>query len=113
MLLGGATDHFHLDRKHLEKIQPLIDAGTIVVGGATFDSHDATEGENPQMTGSMLIVVSESIEDVRKIVEDDVYATSGVWDLERVCEIKHPSLSKSKMFYCADLNTPTRPRSCL
>ncbi|KAB8069400.1 hypothetical protein BDV29DRAFT_182834 [Aspergillus leporis] len=80
---GALSKRVEVRQKHLEKIQPLIDAGTIVVGGATFDSHDATEGENPQMTGSMLIVVSESIEDVRKIVEDDVYATSGVWDLER------------------------------
>lgn len=62
--------------------------GTIVVGGAKFDTHDAAEGQGPQMTGSMLIVVAESIDDVRKIVEGDVYAESGVWDLERVCGIK-------------------------
>lgn len=46
--------------------------------------HHPKEGETPPMKGSFLIVQAESVEAVREILEKDVYATSGVWDVENV-----------------------------
>ena len=43
-----------------------------------------TDGQGPSFKGSMIIYTGENVDDVRKIIEDDVYATSGVWDLEKV-----------------------------
>lgn len=48
-----------------------------------FDKHpneDATEA----CRGSVVVYTAESLEDVKAIIENDVYATSGVWDLERM-----------------------------
>lgn len=48
-----------------------------------LNSHP-TDSQGPSFKGSMIIYTGESVEDVRKIIKDDVYATSGVWDLENV-----------------------------
>lgn len=36
------------------------------------------------MKGSMLIVAAESEQEIRDILLKDIYATSGVWDIENV-----------------------------
>lgn len=52
--------------------------------GSTLDYHPA-EGENPPpMNGSALIVAAECAEEIREILSKDIYATSGVWDLDNV-----------------------------
>ncbi|PLB41782.1 YciI family protein [Aspergillus candidus] len=68
---------------HFDGIKPLVESGRMVVGGAMLNSHP-TDSQGPSFKGSMIIYTGESVEDVRKIIKDDVYATSGVWDLENV-----------------------------
>lgn len=52
--------------------------------GSMLDHHPA-EGENPPpMNGSTLIVAAEGVEEIREILSKDIYATSGVWDLDNV-----------------------------
>lgn len=46
-----------------------------------FNSHPK-EGETPSFKGSALMVLAENEGEARKIVENDVYSRSGVWDLE-------------------------------
>ncbi|KAI9930839.1 hypothetical protein ASPWEDRAFT_47814 [Aspergillus wentii DTO 134E9] len=67
---------------HLENVKPLVEQGSVVIGGATFDHHP-TGGETPAFNGSMLIVVVENEEQVWEILKNDVYVKNGVWDLER------------------------------
>ncbi|KAF9886317.1 hypothetical protein FE257_011576 [Aspergillus nanangensis] len=68
---------------HLEDIKPLVASGRVVVGGAMVEKHPAA-GEGVPFKGSMMIYTGETIEDVRAVLLNDIYATSGVWDLEKV-----------------------------
>lgn len=54
----------------------------VIIGGM-FESHP-NEGETPKFTGSALIFVGESVDHVRRALADDIYATSGVWDLDNM-----------------------------
>lgn len=47
-----------------------------------LDAHPA-EGETPSFKGSMMMAVAENEDEVRKILENDIYVKSGVWDMEK------------------------------
>lgn len=51
--------------------------------GAMFNSHPK-EGETPSFKGSAMMVLAENEGEVRKILENDIYSRSGVWDLENM-----------------------------
>jgi len=53
------------------------------VGGAMFSPESITGGEQ-KMLGSVLFFDADTIEEVRKVVERDIYYTSGVWDSEKL-----------------------------
>jgi uncharacterized protein YciI len=57
---------------HLEAIQPLVDAGNVLVGGATL-SDDGT------MIGSMLLVDFPDRAELDGWIRRDPYVTGGVW----------------------------------
>lgn len=45
------------------------------------------QGDDPtkwDFAGSTVVLVAESVEEVRAILEKDIYTTSGVWDMEKV-----------------------------
>ncbi|KAL5356304.1 hypothetical protein BJX96DRAFT_142614 [Aspergillus floccosus] len=67
---------------HLEDVKPLVASGRVVAGGAMVERHPE-EGEGVSFKGSMMIYTGESIEDVRENLMKDIYASSGVWDLEK------------------------------
>ncbi|CAM1507748.1 Fc.00g045960.m01.CDS01 [Cosmosporella sp. VM-42] len=87
---------------HYEGVKPLVASGRLVVGGkpfqslltsepiltyahlgAMFDKHPIEGGPAP-FKGSMIVYSAETVEEVRDIISQDIYATSGVWDLEKV-----------------------------
>ena len=47
-------------------------------GGALLTPELTDENDRKKMTGSLMFFEAESIEEVRKIVESDIYYTSGV-----------------------------------
>jgi hypothetical protein len=47
-----------------------------------LQAHPA-DGESPSFKGSMMLAVAASEAEVRALLEKDVYATSGVWDMEK------------------------------
>lgn len=70
----GAKDRRRAVRPvHLEGIQPYVDGGHVLVGGAILDEDD-------DMVGSVLIVEFESRADVDAWIADDPYVTGGVWE---------------------------------
>ncbi|KAH6974356.1 hypothetical protein BKA56DRAFT_675797 [Ilyonectria sp. MPI-CAGE-AT-0026] len=82
---------------HYEGIKPLIASGKLAAGGAIFEKHPV-EGQSALFKGSVVVYTGEDIAEVRKIIENDIYATSGVWDLEKtqvipVCSHYPPALS--------------------
>lgn len=82
------TNSIH-DRKHKEGIKPLVESGIISLGGPTLVSHP-TEGEDPKINGSGLLVRGNSIEEIHALLEKDAYAVNGVWDIGRV-SLRGPS----------------------
>ena len=58
--------------QHLEGIAPLVEAGTVQLGGAMLS--DAGE-----MIGSVMLIEAPTLETVRSMLERDVYTTAGVW----------------------------------
>jgi len=42
------------------------------------------EKNREKMIGSVLFFEAESVEEVRKIVESDIYYSTGVWDKEKI-----------------------------
>ena len=51
--------------------------------GAMLEKHPA-EGEDALFKGSMIVYTGKSVEDIREAINGDIYARSGVWDLEKV-----------------------------
>ncbi|KAI1925092.1 hypothetical protein LOZ58_005057 [Ophidiomyces ophidiicola] len=85
--------------QHIGNLGPLIDSGLLKMGGAILKNHPK-EGEAPPMNGSALIVSADTEEEIREALSNDVYAKTGVWDLNNI-EI-YP-------FRCA-LNTYANPK---
>ncbi len=48
-----------------------------------FEKHPE-EGEQAVFSGSAVVYTGDSAEEVRGVIEKDIYATSGVWDLKKV-----------------------------
>ncbi|CAI7644340.1 unnamed protein product [Penicillium glandicola] len=67
---------------HYDGIQPLVATGKLVDGGAIFEKHPE-EGKDALFRGSVIVYSGDSAEEVRAILEEDIYATSGVWDLSK------------------------------
>ena len=69
--------------KHFENLPSKIESGFMKAGGATM-AEPLKEGESMKLNGSFMIAKAESEEEILKKLRDDIYTTSGVWDLEKV-----------------------------
>ncbi|TFK74525.1 hypothetical protein BDN72DRAFT_892887 [Pluteus cervinus] len=78
---GALALRFQVREQHLRAIAPLIQEGTVQVGGMTVtpESIDVQPADRKAL-GSLLIVKAKTLEDVKQLVESDIYYTSGVWD---------------------------------
>ena len=85
---GANARRFEVRERHLEQAQNGKRVGRIELGGALlrkdFNQIDEELGPGPHMGGSVLVVLAESIEDVRARVMQDEYAQGNVWDLDKV-----------------------------
>lgn len=57
---------------HLDSIQPLVEGGNVLVGGAILDADGG-------MIGSVLIVDFDTREELDAWLAKDPYTTGGVW----------------------------------
>ncbi len=57
---------------HLQVASQLHEDGRLVTGGALLD-------DSGNMIGSMLLLDVDNEEEARRLLEDDVYSRSGVW----------------------------------
>ena len=60
-----------------------MEEGKWTFGGSFFEEHPAP-GETPKMKGSAMLAQAETKEEVLEQLRNDVYNTSGVWDLSKV-----------------------------
>ncbi|KAJ5985934.1 hypothetical protein N7499_007777 [Penicillium canescens] len=65
-----------------EGIQSLIVSGKLIDGGAIFTEHPQ-ESEDAQILGSVVVSTGESAEEVRQIINNDIYVNNRVGDLEK------------------------------
>ncbi|KAI1817348.1 hypothetical protein GGS20DRAFT_582486 [Poronia punctata] len=80
---GKQADRLKVRAQHFEGIRPLAEAGFLKTGGAIFnDIPEGTDASKYDFYGSSLVCVAESKEEVLEVLKKDIYATSGVWDLE-------------------------------
>lgn len=86
-------------------MKPLHKENRIIMGGAMF-SHPPKEGEEPlPMVGSALLAYAETKEEVLEIVKNDIYSTSGVWDLSKVQIWPFKSAIRSDLSSTSDLHS--------
>ncbi|KAJ4468348.1 hypothetical protein J3R30DRAFT_3715290 [Lentinula aciculospora] len=71
--------------EHLTRMKTILEAGTIRVGGVLLSPESLSAPlEGQKMVGSTFICEAESLDDVKKMVEEDVYYKEGVWDKEKI-----------------------------
>ena len=66
----------------MSNLKPDVDSGFWVFGGARLDEPPSESGL--KANGSVMVAVAESKEEVLDKIKKDVYATSGVWDMDQV-----------------------------
>ncbi|KAJ3761815.1 hypothetical protein EV361DRAFT_792407 [Lentinula raphanica] len=74
-----------VQKQHREAMAPFVQSGVVKVAGMTI-TPESIEYEDATVKpfGSCIIYEAESIDVVRKMVESDIYYTSGVWDREKL-----------------------------
>ncbi|KAG6821033.1 hypothetical protein H0H93_007923 [Arthromyces matolae] len=71
--------------EHLKEFKAKIDSGFVRVGGVLLSAESiAAEATDKKMVGSLFICEAKDIEEVKKIVESDIYYQKGVWDVDRI-----------------------------
>ncbi|TPX12332.1 uncharacterized protein E0L32_006979 [Thyridium curvatum] len=72
---------------HLDGLSPRVKSGKWTMGGATL-AKPSVEGQQKEFNGSCIVAHAASKEEVLEEVRKDIYATSGVWNLDKI--IIHP-----------------------
>ncbi|KAI1466038.1 uncharacterized protein F4812DRAFT_461015 [Daldinia caldariorum] len=81
---GTREKRLEVRAQHFEGIKKYVESGQLKTGGAVLN--DKPESDDPakfDWYGSTLILVAESKEEVKAILEQDVYTRSGVWDTDK------------------------------
>ncbi|KAH7148404.1 hypothetical protein EDB81DRAFT_841989 [Dactylonectria macrodidyma] len=94
---GVLAKRLEVRHLHFQNMTPHIEDGSWKTGGALLNS--VPKDDDPaslDFMGSTLVVVAESVEQVREQLSKDIYVTSGVWDLEKAqiypfkCAFRNP-----------------------
>ncbi|KAK3628213.1 hypothetical protein LTR56_018727 [Elasticomyces elasticus] len=75
--------HVDLASDHLANLKPNVESGFWVMGGASLDE-PVKEGEAAKINGSVMMAVADTKEEVLAKIKEDLYYTSGVWDVEKI-----------------------------
>jgi len=70
-------------RQHLAAVKPNAESGFWVLGGAMLEDVPK-EGSPLKITGSVMMAVAGSKEEVMEKIKSDIYADKGVWDMDKV-----------------------------
>ncbi|KAH9485231.1 Protein YciI [Psilocybe cubensis] len=82
---GTLERRLSVREKHLVGAKVSHESGFIRIGGAVTTPDAITNPDAPKnMVGSTFLFEAESIDQVKKYIENDIYYTSGVWDPEKI-----------------------------
>lgn len=69
--------------QHLAGIPPLVEQGKLVCAGAIYNEPTTPGGERT-FAGSHLQISADSREEALKIIQGDIFAKEGIWDLDNI-----------------------------
>ncbi|KAI1650252.1 hypothetical protein F4815DRAFT_446017 [Daldinia loculata] len=81
---GTREKRLEVRAQHFEGLKPYVESKQFKTGGAVLN--DKPESDDPatfDWYGSTLVLVAESKEEVKAILEKDIYTRTGVWDTEK------------------------------
>ncbi|KAI0389601.1 hypothetical protein F5Y17DRAFT_448404 [Xylariaceae sp. FL0594] len=82
---GKQAQRLEVREQHLGGIKPLAESGFIKRGGALLNEKpEGADASKFDFFGSTLVCVASSREEVMEQLSKDIYAKSGVWDLDNV-----------------------------
>ncbi|KAI1140424.1 hypothetical protein F5Y05DRAFT_317157 [Hypoxylon sp. FL0543] len=80
---GTAQKRLEVRAQHFEGLKPYVESQQFKTGGAVLkDKPSSDDPSTFDWYGSTLVLVAESKEEVKAILEKDIYTKSGVWDTE-------------------------------
>ncbi|KAL5604948.1 hypothetical protein FOVSG1_005095 [Fusarium oxysporum f. sp. vasinfectum] len=68
---------------HLKGIASRIESGAWIMSGPTLD-YPPIDGQEKAIDGSCIVANAPSREEVMEEIRKDIYATSGVWNFEKI-----------------------------
>ncbi|KAI1454508.1 hypothetical protein F4805DRAFT_439381 [Annulohypoxylon moriforme] len=80
---GTQQKRIEVRAQHFAGLKPYVESQQFKTGGAVLK--DKPESDDPSTWdwyGSTIVVVAESKEEVKAIIEKDIYTKSGVWDTD-------------------------------
>jgi len=82
---GTFAKRLSVRSEHIERVKGIYANGIIRVGGVLLSPESlSAPPESQKMVGSTFICEAESLDDVKKLVEEDIYYKEGVWDKEKI-----------------------------
>ncbi|KAI5200258.1 hypothetical protein E4T39_05798 [Aureobasidium subglaciale] len=70
-------------RQHLSNLKPDADSGFWILGGAMLEDVPK-EGSPLKISGSVMMALASSKEEVLEKIKKDIYAGEGVWDMDKI-----------------------------
>lgn len=105
-------------RQHFENMKPNVESGNWKMGGVlpfiyipyrsmrlTYSGailNSVPKDDSPSsldFAGSTLVCIANSVEEIREQLSKDIYATSGVWDMDKASTPKNVSRFIPNMMY--------------
>ncbi|KAL5532252.1 hypothetical protein ACEPAF_5821 [Sanghuangporus sanghuang] len=82
---GTLQRRMSVRQQHLENAKKLGADGILKFGrGLLSPESISTPGAEQKLIGSLMIFEAPKLEDVKKLIESDLYYTNSVWDPERI-----------------------------
>ncbi|KAH6874721.1 hypothetical protein B0T10DRAFT_202320 [Thelonectria olida] len=82
---GTREKRLEVRNQHFQNMAPHIEDGSWKMGGAILNGVPKDDSPSSlDFAGSTLVVVADSVEAVRAELSTDIYATTGVWDMDKV-----------------------------
>ncbi|KAL5521161.1 hypothetical protein ACEPAG_9083 [Sanghuangporus baumii] len=82
---GALQRRMSVRQQHLENARNLGADGILKFGRALLSPESiSTPGAEQKLIGSLMVFEAPKLEDVKQLIESDLYYTNGVWDPERI-----------------------------
>ncbi|KEQ75034.1 YCII-related domain protein [Aureobasidium namibiae CBS 147.97] len=81
--VGALDKRMAVREQHLAAVKPNAESGFWVLGGAMLED-TPKEGSPLKITGSVMMAVASSKEEVMEKIKSDIYADKGVWDMDKI-----------------------------